>query len=138
VLYGAGPRTTLEANAHNANENLRLVDLCAATKIVALAVRDAPCGRGFGASAGESDGTSVLTNKGLPRPQQRRCAEQLALKNTIYGSVSGRVSVTLRTCCTSLGYLSGQVHSEYDKQYGARQIEGHPIAPSNVGDAMLL
>jgi acetylornithine deacetylase/succinyl-diaminopimelate desuccinylase-like protein len=40
VLYGAGPRTLLEANAHNANENIRLSDLCAATKIVALAVAD--------------------------------------------------------------------------------------------------
>jgi acetylornithine deacetylase/succinyl-diaminopimelate desuccinylase-like protein len=40
VLYGAGPRTLLEANAHNANENLRLSDLRAATKIVALAVAD--------------------------------------------------------------------------------------------------
>jgi acetylornithine deacetylase/succinyl-diaminopimelate desuccinylase-like protein len=40
VLYGAGPRTLIEANAHNANENLRLSDLRAATKIVALAVAD--------------------------------------------------------------------------------------------------
>jgi succinyl-diaminopimelate desuccinylase len=40
VLYGAGPRTLLEANAHNANENIRLPDLRAATKIVALAVAD--------------------------------------------------------------------------------------------------
>jgi acetylornithine deacetylase/succinyl-diaminopimelate desuccinylase-like protein len=40
VLYGAGPRTILEANVHNANENLRLADLRAATKVVALAVRD--------------------------------------------------------------------------------------------------
>jgi acetylornithine deacetylase/succinyl-diaminopimelate desuccinylase-like protein len=40
VLYGAGPRSILEANAHNANENLRLSDLRAATKIVALAVAD--------------------------------------------------------------------------------------------------
>jgi acetylornithine deacetylase/succinyl-diaminopimelate desuccinylase-like protein len=40
VLYGAGPRSILEANAHNANENLRLNDLRAATKIVALAVAD--------------------------------------------------------------------------------------------------
>jgi acetylornithine deacetylase/succinyl-diaminopimelate desuccinylase-like protein len=40
VLYGAGPRTLLEANAHNADENLRLDDLRAATKIVALAVAD--------------------------------------------------------------------------------------------------
>ena len=40
VLYGAGPRSILEANAHNANENLRLNDLAAATKIVALACAD--------------------------------------------------------------------------------------------------
>ena len=40
VLYGAGPRTLLEANAHNANENIRLSDLRVATKIVALAVAD--------------------------------------------------------------------------------------------------
>ncbi|TMK00056.1 MAG: M20/M25/M40 family metallo-hydrolase, partial [Alphaproteobacteria bacterium] len=40
VLYGAGPRSIGEANAHNANENLRLEDLRAATKIVALAAAD--------------------------------------------------------------------------------------------------
>jgi succinyl-diaminopimelate desuccinylase len=40
VLYGAGPRSILEANAHGANENLRLEDLRAATNIVALAVAD--------------------------------------------------------------------------------------------------
>ena len=40
VLYGAGPRSILEANAHGADENLRLDDLRAATKIVALAVAD--------------------------------------------------------------------------------------------------
>lgn len=40
VLYGAGPRTLREANAHNADENIRLIDLRAATKIVALAVAD--------------------------------------------------------------------------------------------------
>jgi succinyl-diaminopimelate desuccinylase len=40
VLYGAGPRSILEANAHNANENLRLDDLRAATKIVAMTVAD--------------------------------------------------------------------------------------------------
>jgi acetylornithine deacetylase/succinyl-diaminopimelate desuccinylase-like protein len=45
VLYGAGPRSLLEANAHNADENLRLDDLRAATKIVALAVADL-CGAG--------------------------------------------------------------------------------------------
>jgi acetylornithine deacetylase/succinyl-diaminopimelate desuccinylase-like protein len=40
VLYGAGPRSILDANAHNANENLRLDDLRAATKIVALTVAE--------------------------------------------------------------------------------------------------
>jgi acetylornithine deacetylase/succinyl-diaminopimelate desuccinylase-like protein len=40
VLYGAGPRTLLEANGHNADENLRLDDLKAATQVVALAVAD--------------------------------------------------------------------------------------------------
>lgn len=40
VLYGAGPRTLLEANGHNADENLRLNDLAAATRVVALAVAD--------------------------------------------------------------------------------------------------
>jgi acetylornithine deacetylase/succinyl-diaminopimelate desuccinylase-like protein len=40
VLYGAGPRTLIEANAHNADENLRLSDLRAATTIVALALAE--------------------------------------------------------------------------------------------------
>ena len=40
VLYGAGPHTIQDANAHNANEQLRLADLRAATKIIALAVSD--------------------------------------------------------------------------------------------------
>ncbi len=40
VLYGAGPRTLLEANGHNADENLRLSDLSAATRIVTRAVAD--------------------------------------------------------------------------------------------------
>ena len=40
VLYGAGPRSLVEANAHGADENLRLADLRAATKIVALAVAE--------------------------------------------------------------------------------------------------
>ena len=38
VLYGAGPRTMLEANGHRADENLSLVDLQLATEVVALAV----------------------------------------------------------------------------------------------------
>lgn len=36
----AGPRSMLEANVRNADENLRLGDLRAATKIVALAAAD--------------------------------------------------------------------------------------------------
>jgi succinyl-diaminopimelate desuccinylase len=40
VLYGAGPRSISEANAHNANENLHLSDLRAATKIIAMVVAD--------------------------------------------------------------------------------------------------
>ncbi len=40
VLYGAGPRSILEANAHGANEHIRLSDLKAATKIVAASLRD--------------------------------------------------------------------------------------------------
>jgi succinyl-diaminopimelate desuccinylase len=38
VLYGAGPRTMLEANGHRADENLALGDLRAATEVVALAI----------------------------------------------------------------------------------------------------
>ena len=40
VLYGAGPRTLAEANGHNADENLRLNDLRAATRIVARTVAE--------------------------------------------------------------------------------------------------
>jgi acetylornithine deacetylase/succinyl-diaminopimelate desuccinylase family protein len=40
VLYGAGPRTILEANAHGANEHIRLSDLKAATKVVEATLRD--------------------------------------------------------------------------------------------------
>ena len=40
VLYGAGPRSILEANAHRADENIRLKDLDAAIRIVAAALRD--------------------------------------------------------------------------------------------------
>lgn len=40
VLYGAGPRTLLEANGHRADENLVLDDLSAATKVVALSLAD--------------------------------------------------------------------------------------------------
>ena len=35
VIYGAGPRTILEANAHNADEHLRLDDLRRATRVIA-------------------------------------------------------------------------------------------------------
>ena len=40
ILYGAGPRSILEANAHGADEHLQLSDLRAATEIVTLALRD--------------------------------------------------------------------------------------------------
>jgi acetylornithine deacetylase/succinyl-diaminopimelate desuccinylase-like protein len=40
VLYGAGPRTLLEANGHRADEKLVLDDLNKATKVVALALLD--------------------------------------------------------------------------------------------------
>jgi succinyl-diaminopimelate desuccinylase len=40
VLYGAGPRTLLEANAHAADERLPLADLRKATEVVALTLLD--------------------------------------------------------------------------------------------------
>ena len=40
VLYGAGPRSILEANAHGADEHVILSDLKAATKIVEATLRD--------------------------------------------------------------------------------------------------
>ncbi len=40
VLYGAGPHTIEEANAHRADERLPLDDLVRATKVVALALHD--------------------------------------------------------------------------------------------------
>jgi acetylornithine deacetylase/succinyl-diaminopimelate desuccinylase-like protein len=40
VLYGAGPRTLLEAGGHNVDENLRLEDLRKATRVVALTLAD--------------------------------------------------------------------------------------------------
>ncbi|HYF07886.1 MAG TPA: M20/M25/M40 family metallo-hydrolase [Acetobacteraceae bacterium] len=40
VLYGAGPRSIEEANAHRADERLPLADLHRATEVVALAVKD--------------------------------------------------------------------------------------------------
>jgi succinyl-diaminopimelate desuccinylase len=40
VLYGAGPRSILEANAHGANEHVKLSDLNAATKVIAATLRD--------------------------------------------------------------------------------------------------
>jgi succinyl-diaminopimelate desuccinylase len=40
VLYGAGPRSILEANAHGANERVKLSDLKAATKAIEAALRD--------------------------------------------------------------------------------------------------
>lgn len=40
VLYGAGPRTLMEARGHNTDENLRLSDLYKATQVVALTLAD--------------------------------------------------------------------------------------------------
>lgn len=40
VLYGAGPRTLVEANGHRADEKLKLADLHKATEVVALALAD--------------------------------------------------------------------------------------------------
>jgi succinyl-diaminopimelate desuccinylase len=38
ILYGAGPRSILEANAHSANEHLKISDLRAATEVIAKAL----------------------------------------------------------------------------------------------------
>ena len=40
ISYGAGPRSFLEANGHRADERLRLSDLDAATRIVALSLAE--------------------------------------------------------------------------------------------------
>jgi acetylornithine deacetylase/succinyl-diaminopimelate desuccinylase-like protein len=40
VLYGAGPRTLIEANAHAADERLPLGDLRKATEVVVLTLLD--------------------------------------------------------------------------------------------------
>ena len=40
VMYGAGPRTLLDANAHRADERIPLDHLALATRVVALAVAD--------------------------------------------------------------------------------------------------
>ncbi len=40
VLYGAGPRSIEEANAHRADERLALADLSRATEVIALTLRD--------------------------------------------------------------------------------------------------
>ena len=40
VLYGAGPRSIMEANAHGANEHIKLSDLKAATRVIEATLRD--------------------------------------------------------------------------------------------------
>jgi succinyl-diaminopimelate desuccinylase len=40
VLYGAGPRTIEEANAHRADERLPLLDLYKATEVIALTLAE--------------------------------------------------------------------------------------------------
>jgi acetylornithine deacetylase/succinyl-diaminopimelate desuccinylase family protein len=51
VLYGAGPRTIEEANAHRADERLALADLYRATEVIALTLAEL-MGVKLGASAG--------------------------------------------------------------------------------------
>ena len=48
VLYGAGPRTIEEANAHRADERLPLEDLFKATEVIALTLHDLLAGQGSG------------------------------------------------------------------------------------------
>ncbi|MCG8360322.1 MAG: peptidase M20, partial [Kiloniellales bacterium] len=40
IMYGAGPRSLLEANAHRADERVGLADLRKATEVVALTLVD--------------------------------------------------------------------------------------------------
>jgi succinyl-diaminopimelate desuccinylase len=40
ILYGAGPRSIEEANAHRADERLPLADLFRATEVIALTLQD--------------------------------------------------------------------------------------------------
>ena len=40
IMYGTGPRDILDANAHRADEHIRLTDLAKATEVVALAVAE--------------------------------------------------------------------------------------------------
>ena len=46
VLYGAGPRTIEEANAHRADERLPLSDLYKATEVIALTLAELTAGSG--------------------------------------------------------------------------------------------
>ena len=46
VLYGAGPRSIIEAGAHGPDEHLALSDLRAATEVVALTLADLLSARG--------------------------------------------------------------------------------------------
>jgi acetylornithine deacetylase/succinyl-diaminopimelate desuccinylase-like protein len=40
VLYGAGPRSIREANAHGVDEHIKLSDLKAATRVIEATLRD--------------------------------------------------------------------------------------------------
>jgi acetylornithine deacetylase/succinyl-diaminopimelate desuccinylase-like protein len=46
VLYGAGPRSIEEANAHRADERLPLEELFKATEVIALTLADVLAGSG--------------------------------------------------------------------------------------------
>jgi len=71
VLYGAGPSTLLEANAHNADENLRLSDLHAATTIVAPALADLVSSSCVEQRRLTHTAPSVLTRRSARAPQAR-------------------------------------------------------------------
>ena len=56
LIYGAGPRSLTEANAHRADERLPLEDLYKATRVMALTLHDL-LSDGGGAGAGETSET---------------------------------------------------------------------------------
>ena len=66
MLYGAGPHSIEEANAHRADERLPLSDLRKATEVVALTLHDDP-GRVFETLRGIC---RLVTNQLLPRIRQ--------------------------------------------------------------------
>ena len=75
VLYGAGPRTLLEANGHRADEKLKLDDLHKATEVVALSVFDLLSGKHKARAKSHRRGTGIASPNGdnvRRRPGQRK------------------------------------------------------------------